>query len=915
MSSFVVPIFIFARSGSPVDVGLFTIRRRAWLKWCASTDKSKVRPTDASLTSPPCAASIQLPAEYLDGFVEIHDDVVVFVDPSIAALLASPAGLREVVGKSVTQFALCWAGNERAMSEFSDMASGCRDRCHTPSVVSGKQLEWTALRSRERAGRCMLLATMREHQERTALSAGLASYETTPSANEDVGTIGSQLDQCTLDKASVVAKQVVHDTSPKTSFVRPVLGPSLKSLPGSPPVVGRQMSGRSLQMTIPPMVRQMSTRRKLSFFKGILKRTEEIGSMRNLMGPGSNHSFKWVENSMVVAQEIIEKSPVAIVVVDQAFKIRTLNPATLTIFGYNTEDELSEFDQICPTPGRGKRKDGSTFPIDIATSNVLDPSDGANILTVHLINDFTEHVSLQKKVLEAKESELEQLKSLHQIELLEKTDQARRHFVSYVFHEIRVPFQVVMLGINELETMLSELTEKSQHLLQANRFFLNSNNENMEITGGNRVEIVDDIKEATRHVERLLDNALDLRKDDVLMSAFMHQVFRDQPGIINTVQEATGSIERLLDDVLSLQKIEAGEFRIEQRPFLMSHVIQVAEKRSELMMTKAGLLFKVRIDPKVVAFEHDGASMVLGDYHRILQVLTNFLSNASKFTPKGGAVVVDLVLSSVVKTKPWKLENDDDITVESEKIAVLLLKVTDTGVGISPEKRESIFLPYNQIRAGELQVGGGTGLGLCISNEFVRRHGGNVVVTENLRSPSSLLSDEGGDDGGTGSVFTASLPLRVVLIQTKAADGKENLNKVSSSSTADMASYKAHILLVEDSILNQKMVGKLLQRYKLTYETANNGQEAVDRVVTRKERYHMILMDKEMPIMDGHAATMAIRKVGNSVPIVGLTGNALDEQRVEFLACGADAVLTKPLNRSRFEHIVPRFMSMEVSYQ
>ncbi len=101
----------------------------------------------------------------------------------------------------------------------------------------------------------------------------------------------------------------------------------------------------------------------------------------------------------------------------------------------------------------------------------------------------------------------------------------------------------------------------------------------------------------------------------------MHQFFRDQPDIINTVLEATGCIERLLDDVLSLHKIEDGEFRIEQRPFSMSHEIKVAEKRSALMMSKVGLLFKVRIDPKVVTLGHDGTSMVVGDYHRIFQVL------------------------------------------------------------------------------------------------------------------------------------------------------------------------------------------------------------------------------------------------------------------------------------------------------
>jgi CheY-like chemotaxis protein len=143
---------------------------------------------------------------------------------------------------------------------------------------------------------------------------------------------------------------------------------------------------------------------------------------------------------------------------------------------------------------------------------------------------------------------------------------------------------------------------------------------------------------------------------------------------------------------------------------------------------------------------------------------------------------------------------------------------------------------------------------------------------------------------------------------------KDKLDQLSLSSVVDLASYTAHILLVEDSLSNQKMVGKLLQRYKLTFEIAHNGQEAVDRVVTEKERYRMILMDKEMPIMDGHAATKAIRKAGGSVPIVGLTGNAFDEQRIEFLACGADAVLTKPLNHSQFEHAMRRFMPMDISH-
>ncbi len=280
-------------------VNLFTMsRRRAWQKWWA-TEKRKVRPT-----------SIQLPAEYLDSFVEIHDDVVIFVGPSMAALLTGPGGLRDVVGKNLTQFALCWAEDERAMSEFSDMASGSRDRCRTPSAVSGKQLEWTALRSRERAGRCVLLATVREHQERTALGAGLASYEKKSSANENVGTIGSQADQCILDNTSdvkVVPENftnilletnaftqednlgkkrlpIVHHTSPKTSFARPVLGPSLYS---PPPVVGRRVSA-------PILGRHLT-----GGFKGVLKRMEDAGSVSSLRGSGFEQSFQWEDNSVM----------------------------------------------------------------------------------------------------------------------------------------------------------------------------------------------------------------------------------------------------------------------------------------------------------------------------------------------------------------------------------------------------------------------------------------------------------------------------------------------------------------------------------------------------------------------------------------------------------------------------------------
>jgi hypothetical protein len=142
--------------------------------------KIEVGPTETPSPSPPSSPRtilIDLPAEYVDGFVEIQDDVVLSVDPSIAALLANPSRLHDVVGKSITHFALCcWGEDDKsAMSAFLNMTAGSHVRCRTSSVVSGKQVEWTAFKSKERMNRCVLLATLREHQECAALSLEMIS--------------------------------------------------------------------------------------------------------------------------------------------------------------------------------------------------------------------------------------------------------------------------------------------------------------------------------------------------------------------------------------------------------------------------------------------------------------------------------------------------------------------------------------------------------------------------------------------------------------------------------------------------------------------------------------------------------------------------------------------------------------------
>ena len=141
------------------------------------------------------------------------------------------------------------------------------------------------------------------------------------------------------------------------------------------------------------------------------------------------------------------------------------------------------------------------------------------------------------------------------------------------------------------------------------------------------------------------------------------------------------------------------------------------------------------------------------------------------------------------------------------------------------------------------------------------------------------------------------------------AEGNAEVKAVFDASTVDATSlhkhpsYVAEILVVEDNALCRKVLGIFLTRQKISFAMAMDGQEAVNRL-RDGEVYRVILMDKEMPVLDGHEATKAIREFNKLIPIVGLTGNALDEQRLEFMACGADQVLIKPLNKSHFNDVV-----------
>jgi len=316
------------------------------------------------------------------------------------------------------------------------------------------------------------------------------------------------------------------------------------------------------------------------------------------------------------------------------------------------------------------------------------------------------------------------------------------------------------------------------------------------------------------------------------------------------------TLERLLSDIIDLSKAEAGPMGLESSPVVLSAAIEDAVR-----------LMRVRADDKGLAFGLDlgpgTGARVVGDGVRVKQVISNLVSNAIKFTAEGRVDVKANVLEGPGDTLA--------ITVE----------VRDTGIGFDAEARERIFQRFAQGDGSITRRFGGTGLGLAISQALSEAMGGEIRVSS---------------EPGTGSQFVLSLTLPRVTKEAEATGSGED-----SPSWVDMASDPGRalrILLVEDHPINQQVVKLILDGQGVEITTANDGQQAVS--LFQPDSFDIILMDMQMPVMDGLKATRLIRErerleALTPVPIAMLTANAMDEHRRAAQDAGADFHISKPL--------------------
>lgn len=336
---------------------------------------------------------------------------------------------------------------------------------------------------------------------------------------------------------------------------------------------------------------------------------------------------------------------------------------------------------------------------------------------------------------------------------------------------------------------------------------------------------------------------------------------------LQTIQTSSELLLYLINDILDFSKIEAGQMDIEAIAF---DPVELVESVIGLMAVRAqskGLVLRSELG------DHLPASL-LGDPNRLRQILLNLVSNAIKFTETGEVVVIAEVVVSYGQPNQG---------VE------LHFAVRDTGIGIAPEHHERIFDKFCQADLSTTRRYGGTGLGLSISNLLVELMRGRIWLES---AP------------GNGSTFHISIPFplvqqnRLLTVATPSPD----LIQSALTDAITQPPVPKRILLVEDSEANQQLALRILQKAGYVVDLAVNGQRAVEQV--QACRYDLILMDIQMPVMDGFAATTAIRQheqqTGQeSVPIIALTAHAIEGYRERCLESGMDDYLTKPIKRDR----------------
>lgn len=637
--------------------------------------------------------------------------------------------------------------------------------------------------------------------------------------------------------------------------------------------------------------------------------------------------FKKAQRDLTESKElfriVFNNSAVAITVADKDEKIIAWNPFAETMLGMNKKDlfnksvkdlysaeewkrmrslQIRRKGMLSDINTRVYKKDGSALDVNVSIS-IIRGADNDIIGSIGIMHDITQQKEAEQKIRES-ESKIRIILD-NSAAAITLTDEQERiiSWNRYTEQLLGMTKEELYLRpvsslyppeewqkIREAEIrksgskhhMDTKLINKAGRLIEIDLSVNILKDSDNKIIGS--VGIIQDITEQKRFQQMLMQAKIMAEEANSAKSLFLanmsHEVrtpmntimgmvdltldtelSTEQRDNLQTIKDAADILLSLLNDILDLSRVEAGKIQLEEIELNLANIVKSVCKGLSVLAKNKNLEIIRDVDPRI-------PETLVGDPVRIRQILVNLINNAIKFTFQGN-ITTKVKLQSL-----------------NEEKCEILFSVTDEGVGIPKEKQSIIFDAFTQADASMTRRFGGTGLGLSISKRLVEMMQGRIwVESEELMGSTFYFT----------AVFKAPKDVPAPPVEESPVEETEEVK-------AKVKEIKLlSVLLAEDNIINQKIVVKMLEKRGWKVAAAENGQQVLEFL--EKEPFDLVLMDAQMPILDGFETTRLIRenekKTGKHIPIIALTARAMTADRQQCLACGMDGYVSKPLDRQK----------------